>query len=324
MADRVPEPRTRTDDFLILMVSCFHSIRTAAPFNHADQRGNQHGILLVYKIILFDQRGCGKSQPSANLDDNTTWSLVADMDAIRKATQVSKWVLFGGSWGSTLALVYAQEYPERVAGLILRGIFLLRKQELDWLYGRNGAAMLYPEAFQSYLGGLPEHKRNEQCLMTTYYEILASDKDTAERNHAAKAWSQWELALSCFPRTHEDADGVLQPMEEFEEVYSDLENLIFARIEAHFFVHGGFLKEDGELLSEERMAKVRHIKTCIVQGRWDMVCPRKSAYDLKQMLSESAELIIVENAGHSTFEPGIEQALLEASDRFGEELRDVV
>lgn len=266
----------------------------------------------MYKIILFDQRGCGKSRPPANLDDNTTWTLIADMEKIRKELRVERWVLFGGSWGSTLSVAYAQCHADRVVALILRGIFMIRKQELAWLYERNGAAMLYPEAFERYVSGLPEQLRDTESLMNAYYSVLSSETDSDERKKAANAWTKWEQTLSTFPRPGEAE----QPD---SAKYTDEENLAFARIECHYFVNGGFVEEDGFLLAEQQMKKIRHIKTYVVQGRWDMVCPRKTAHDLVDKFEGNAEFIIVDNAGHSTFEAGIEQELLKATDDIGKE-----
>lgn len=267
----------------------------------------------VYKIILFDQRGCGKSTPTACLEENTTWALVDDMETIREACRVDKWVVFGGSWGSTLSVAYAQCHAHRVVALILRGIFMIRKQEVEWLYERNGAAMLYPEAFEKYLRGLPEEMRQAPNLMRAYHKVLSSNVESEERRKAAHAWSGWEHALSCFPRSGEEEEE--SPMSE----YNEEENLAFARIESHYFFNEGFLEEDGFLLSEKQMKKIRHIKAYIVQGRWDMVCPRKTAFELGAMFKGNAETVIVDDAGHSTFEAGIGWELLRATDAVGKE-----
>lgn len=268
----------------------------------------------MYKIILFDQRGCGKSRPPANLEDNTTWTLIDDMEKIREELRIERWVLFGGSWGSTLSVAYAQCHADRVLALILRGIFMIRKQELAWLYERSGAAMLYPEAFECYVCGLPEHLRDAESLMNAYHSVLSSETASAERKKAANAWTKWEQTLSTFPRRGE-ADAPANAK------YTDEENLAFARIECHYFVNGGFVEQDGFLLAEEQMKKIRHIKTTIVQGRWDMVCPRTTAHDLVGMFEGNVEFVIVDNAGHSTFESGIEQELLKATDSIGKEFK---
>lgn len=238
------------------------------------------------------------------------------MDRVREVSDTERWILFGGSWGSTLAIAYAQEHPDRVLGLILRGIFLSRGCELRWLYEREGVAMLYPEAFKRYLRGLPAELQNSESLMKAYHSILSREQADEERRIAANAWSQWEHTLSSFPHPENISDEI-----SFAG-YTDEENLAFARIESHYFINGCFFEEDGFLLSEERMAKIRHIKTCIVQGRFDMVTPRKSAYDLANMMEAArVQTIIVENAGHSTFEPGIEPALLKATVEFAHEFR---
>lgn len=268
--------------------------------------------MAVYKIILLDQRGCGRSHPFACTEENTTWDLIGDMERVREAVNVNRWVLFGGSWGSTLSVAYAQQHPKRVIGLILRGIFLGRDRELRWLYEREGAAMLYPEAFQRYIQGLPPSLRNSESLLHAYHRVLSRKDDSEERRVAANAWSIWEHTLSSFPGGNEKVDEICD--------YGEEENLAFARIENHYFVNKCFFGCDGYLLKEEQMAKIRNIKTYIVQGRWDMVCPRKSAFDLASMFDPRfVKSVIVENAGHSTFEPGIEQALLRASDEFGRE-----
>ncbi|KAI0563317.1 Proline iminopeptidase [Gracilaria domingensis] len=234
------------------------------------------------------------------------------MERVREAAGIESWILFGGSWGSTLSIAYAQEHPHRVLGMILRGIFLSRKQELDWLYGPNGAAMLFPEAYDAFLSGLPEVMRDSEDVIDTFYTILSQEENNEERRIAANAWSNWERSLSSFQRT--DAP------EDIDNDYCDDENLAFARIEAHYFVNKGFLTEDDYLVKESQMQKIKCIKTCIIQGRWDTVCPRKSAYDLAGMFDpRCVEVILIDNAGHSTFEPGIEAALLDATDAFGKE-----
>lgn len=268
--------------------------------------------MLVYKIVLLDQRGCGRSQPFACTEENTTWDLVRDMERVREAVKVERWILFGGSWGSTLSIAYAQQYPERVIALILRGIFLGQERELRWLYEREGAAMLYPEAFQKYVAGLPPELRNSESLLLAYHHVLSRNDHGEERRVAANAWSIWEHTLSSFPKGYGKEEEVCD--------YGEEENLAFARIENHYFVNNCFFASDGYLLEEEQMSKIRNIKTYIVQGRWDMVCPRKSAFDLARMFQpRCVKSVIIENAGHSTFEPGIEQALLRASDEFGRE-----
>ncbi len=253
----------------------------------------------VYRIVLLDQRGCGKSTPFADLRENTTWDLVADVEAVRKLLGIEKWQVFGGSWGSTLALAYAQTHPERVTELVLRGIFLLRKQEIDWFYQR-GCGALYPDAWEDYLKPIPEAERHD--LVSAYHRRLTSD-DAETRLAAAKAWSIWEASTSkLFPDP-----GFI------ERLGSPEMALPFARIECHYFVNRGFFKTDAWLL--ENVDKIRHIPAVIVQGRYDVVCPAESAWALHRAWPES-DFHIIPDAGHSVFEPGILNALIEATDRF--------
>lgn len=280
-------------------------------------------ISTAYRIVLFDQRGCGKSTPFASLDENTTWDLVRDMELIRKEIGVEKWLLFGGSWGSTLALAYAQTHPERCHALVLRGIFTLRQAELDWFYERHGAAMLYPDAFDKYVAGLPAELQESPSLLDAFHGILTGN-DQAALNKAAVAWSTWEGTLSTFPRpvstlTNVAATSTKDDSAKKVSKYSDAQfALAFARIESHYFFNKGFFPE-GHVLSAKRMEAIRNIKGVIVQGRWDMVCPQKTAHDLKKAWGDAAELIVVEGAGHSTFEPGIAERLVEATNRFAKE-----
>lgn len=254
-----------------------------------------------YRVILFDQRGCGKSKPYACLEENTTWDLVADMEKIRTELGISKWQVFGGSWGSTLALAYAETHPERVTELVLRGIFLLRKKEIDWFY-QEGASWIFPDAWDSYLNFIPENERED--LVNSYHKrIMSSDTQLAMR--ACKEWSLWEGRTS-----------KLFPDQEFIEGYgTDEFALAFARIESHFFVNRGFFKEDGWLLNNAH--RLKNIPGIIIQGRYDVVCPMKSAWDLHQAWPGS-ELKIITDSGHSAFERGIARALVEATDKYAE------
>jgi len=254
----------------------------------------------IYRIVLFDQRGCGKSTPHAELIDNTTWHLVADIEQLREHLKIDRWQVFGGSWGSTLALAYAQTHPERVTELVLRGIFLLRRKELEWFY-QDGCSSLYADAWEAYRDAIPEVERAD--MMGAYYRRLTSD-DANVRVAAARAWSVWEGATSYLfqDRTHIASSG----QDEFA--------LAFARIECHYFVNGGFLEHDDQLL--RNIDRIRDIPAVIVQGRYDVVCPMRSAWDLHRAWPE-ADLKIVQDAGHSAFEPGIMHELLEATDRFG-------
>lgn len=252
-----------------------------------------------WRVILFDQRGCGKSLPFSELKDNTTWDLVDDMEKLRKELKIEKWTVFGGSWGSTLALSYAIMHPEKVKELILRGIFLLRKKEIDWFY-QEGASYIFPDAWDKYLAPIPVDERND--LVRAFYKRLTSpDKNT--RSEAAKAWSVWEGSTSKLfldPTFVERFGG-----DEFADA--------FARIECHYFMNKGFFKEDGWILNN--VDKIRHIPAWIVQGRYDVVCPAVSAHELHKAWPES-KLHIIPDAGHSASEPGIKSKLIEATDFF--------
>jgi proline iminopeptidase len=254
-----------------------------------------------YRIVLFDQRGCGKSKPSASLVDNTTWHLVSDIEAIREHLKIERWQVFGGSWGSTLALAYAQKHPQRCTELVLRGIFLLRRTELTWFYQEPlGAASMFPELWEQYLAPLSDDERKD--CMQSYYKRLTSD-NRATLLEAARAWSIWEGALSYMK---------LNP--NYVKRFGDPEfAAAFARIECHYFVNGGFLDRPNQLL--EDVPEIRHIPAVIVQGRYDVVCPARSAWDLHKAWPE-ADLRIVPDAGHAAFEPGIARELVLATDRF--------
>ncbi|RDJ00126.1 prolyl aminopeptidase [Dyella solisilvae] len=253
----------------------------------------------VYRIVLFDQRGCGQSTPHAELKDNTTWHLVNDIERIRTHLGIDRWQVFGGSWGSTLALAYAQTHPEQVTELVLRGIFMLRRWELEWFY-QKGCDALYPDAWEPYLHAIPEAERGD--LMSAYYRRLTSS-DPHVRVNAARAWSVWEGATSYLWQDpgHIESSG----QDEFA--------LAFARIECHYFVHGGFFEHDDQLL--RNVERIRKIPAVIVQGRYDVVCPMRSAWDLHRAWPE-ADLRIVQDAGHSAFEPGNISELVQATDRF--------
>jgi proline iminopeptidase len=252
-----------------------------------------------YRIVLFDQRGCGKSTPHAELAENTTWDLVADMERIRERLGIDQWVVFGGSWGSTLALAYAQAHPQRTRGLILRGIFLLRDSEIRWFY-QEGASWLYPDAWEHYVAAIPEAERGD--FVSAFHKRLTSP-DARVRAAAARAWSIWEGATS---KLFQSADMMARFGEDqFAEA--------FARIECHYFVNKGFFRCDDQLLVD--VPKIRRIPGIIVQGRYDVVCPIRSAWDLHRAWPE-AELQVVPDAGHAASEPGIMSRLVEATDRF--------
>lgn len=256
-----------------------------------------------YRIILFDQRGCGKStphasEPGADLRFNTTWHLVADMELLRKNLGISQWQVFGGSWGSGLALAYAETHPAAVSELVLRGIFTLRPHELEWFY-EGGAAAIFPDLWQKYVAEIPVLERNN---FIAAYRRRLNDPDPAVHTPAAIAWSTWEGATTTL---HLDADHVAE-MEVADRAVA------FARIENHFFSHGGWFS-DNQLIAD--VERIRHIPTVIVQGRYDMCTPMMTAWDLHQALPE-AEFIVVADAGHAATEPGIRRALRAATDAF--------
>ena len=259
-----------------------------------------------YRIVLFDQRGSGKSRPHASLVDNTTWDLVADIERLREHLGVERWLVFGGSWGSTLALAYAQSHPERVTHLVLRGIFLLRRWELEWFYQNpHGAAALYPDLWEHYIEPIPPEERGD--MMGAYYRRLTS-RDPAELSRAAKAWALWEAATSFLRRNS------LYTAKLGQDTHSEA----FSRIECHYFVNGGFLATPNQLI--DNVGRIRHIPAVIVQGRYDIVCPMTSAWELHRAWPE-ADLHIVADAGHSAFEPGNTHELIRATDRFASRSR---
>ena len=252
-----------------------------------------------YRIILFDQRGCGKSRPHSSLEDNTIWHLVMDMEAIREMLQIKQWLVFGGSWGSTLALTYAAKHPDRVRGLIVRGIFLGRKKELDWFY-QFGAHHIFPDEFEKYQALIPEEERID--YISAYYKRLTS-KDPVVRKVAARVWSGWEAAAlrlkfdpSLFASFTEEskADAI-------------------ARIECHYFLNRCFFPTDNWIL--EHVKQFRHIPGVIIQGRYDIICPMESAWELHKAWP-NAKFEIIPDAGHAAGEPGITDALIRATDRF--------
>ena len=252
-----------------------------------------------YRIVLFDQRGCGRSTPHAELTDNTTWHLVADIERLREHLGVARWQVFGGSWGSTLALAYAQTHPERVSELVLRGIFMLRRWELEWFY-QNGCDALYPDAWETYLAAIPEVERGD--LMSAYYRRLTG-ADPEARLAAAKAWSVWEGSTSFLLPDPQHVAGTAV----------DAFALAFARIECHYFVHGGFFDVDDQLLRDAH--RLKGIPGVIAHGRYDVVCPVQNAWDLKQAWPE-AKLEIAPTAGHSAFEDELTDILVRATDAF--------
>ena len=252
-----------------------------------------------YRIVVFDQRGSGRSRPHASLEANTTWHLVADMERLRRRLGIDRWLVFGGSWGSTLALAYAEMHPSAVSELVLRGIFLLRQLELTWFY-QFGAGLLFPEQWQSYLAPIPPAERHD--LLGAFHLRLTSG-DEAVRLTAARAWSVWEGATSS-----------LLPNLKREDQFGAAEfALALARIEVHYFVNRGFFSHENQLL--DGVDKIRSIPAVIVHGRYDVVCPIDTAFELHRRWPE-ADFKIVPDAGHSAYEPGIMAELVAATDRF--------
>jgi len=252
-----------------------------------------------YRIVLFDQRGAGRSRPHASLRDNTTWHLVADIERLRRRLGIERWLVFGGSWGSTLALAYAESHPEAVSALVLRGIFLLRRSELEWFYQR-GADALFPEEWESFLAPIPQAERHD--LLAAYHARLNSD-DADLRLEAARAWSIWEGATS-----H------LRPEPARKQQFGEPHfALALARIETHYFVNGGFFQNELQLLGG--VDRIRQIPAVIVQGRYDVVCPMETAWMLHRRWPE-ADFRVVSDAGHSAYEPGITHELVSATKRF--------
>jgi len=252
-----------------------------------------------YRIVAFDQRGAGRSRPYASLEANTTWHLVTDIERLRAHLKIDRWLVFGGSWGSTLALAYAETHPKAVSELVLRGIFLLRQVEIAWFY-QFGASMLFPEHWQHYLAVIPPEERGD--LLAAYHRRLLSD-DKAVQRAAARAWAVWEGATSS-----------LKPNPAREEHFgSDEVALALARIEAHYFVNRGFFTHENQLL--DGVDEIRHIPAVIVQGRYDVVCPIATAWELHRHWPE-ADFRVVVDAGHSGYEPGIMAELVGATQRF--------
>lgn len=306
-----PSIQPFTTEFL--KVSDIHTI-------HIEQSGNPNGrpILFLhggpgggispdhrryfdpdhYRVILFDQRGSGKSTPAAELAENTTWELVRDIEKIRAHLKIKDWIVFGGSWGSTLALAYAETHPEYVKALVLRGIFLCRPSEIKWFY-QFGASEIFPDVWESYFNHIPASERHD--FVSAYYKRL-THSDPAVRLSAAKVWSKWEAATS---RLIVD----LKAVDEFDDPTFALQ---FARIECHYFMNNAFFETDNFLI--ENISKIKNIPTTIVQGRYDVVCPVRSAWDLHRSFPE-AELHIVADSGHAAGEPGIRSKLIEVTNK---------
>ncbi|AWB49922.1 prolyl aminopeptidase [Gemmobacter aquarius] len=249
----------------------------------------------VYRVVLFDQRGCGRSRPHASVIQNTSWHLVADIEVIRQTLGIDRWILFGGSWGATLALIYAITHPARVTNLVLRGVFLMTRKELDWFYG-GGAGQFFPELWARFANAIPSDER--QDLIAAYHRRLFSG-NLMEETKFGRIWANWENALASIQN-----DGM---MGESPGEYARA----FARLENHYFQNGGFLEEDGWILREKK--RILHLPAVIVQGRYDMICPPQAAWKLAQGW-DSCALRIVPMAGHALSEAGISEALVRVMD----------
>jgi len=253
----------------------------------------------AYRIVLFDQRGCGRSKPHASLVDNTTWHSVSDIEALREHCKIDQWQVFGGSWGSTLGLAYAQTHPERVTELVMRGLFTLRRSELLWFY-QDGASHVYPDFWEGYVAPIPEDERDD--LIAAYYKRLTGD-DKAAQLECARAWARWEFsAISLWPDPKKHAN-----------VESDPFAVAFARIECHYFVNGGFLDTDDQIIRNLHI--IKKIPCVLIQGRYDMCTPARTAWDIHKAWPE-ADFRLVGDAGHAGSEPGIVHELICATDRF--------
>ncbi len=252
-----------------------------------------------YRVILFDQRGCGRSRPHASVAHNTTWHLVADIELLRETFEAESWIVFGGSWGATLGLIYAQTHPDRVSHLVLRGVFLATQAELDWFYG-GGAGKFWPDNWQKLLHPIPEEERGD--LIAAYNKRLFCG-DLMTESRCARAWAAWENALASF----QSGGATGESPGEYARA--------FARLENHYFTHRAFLERDEQIL--EDMDRIAHIPGIIVQGRYDMICPPEAAWKLKQRWP-AAELKLIHKAGHALSEPGISAELVREMDRLAQ------
>ena len=251
----------------------------------------------IYRVVLFDQRGCGRSRPHASVDANTTWHLVADIELIRRTLGIDRWIVFGGSWGATLALIYAQSHPDHAAALVLRGVFLMTQPELRWFYG-GGAGQFWPDLWARFVSLIPDDEHDD--LIAAYHRRLFSGDRMTEIRYA-RAWTAWENALAAM-----DSDGITG---ESPAEYARA----FARLESHYFHHNGFLNEDTQILHPDRMARIADTPAVIVQGRYDMICPPVSAHRLSQLWPKS-RLTLIGRAGHALSEPGISAELVRSMD----------
>lgn len=269
------------------------------PGGGTDSQNRQYFDPQHYRIILLDQRGAGKSEPHAELEENNTWNLVQDIETLREHLSIDKWHVFGGSWGSTLSLAYSITHPDKVISLTLRGIFLCRPKEIKWFY-QEGASKIFPDKWDKYIEVIPEDERHD--LVSAFYKRLTGDNEE-EKIKAARAWSQWEGSTS----------KLLPPKKLMHDFESDYFMLAFARIECHYFTNNAFFETDNYLI--ENIDKIRHIPCEIVHGRYDVVCPIENAWELKKAFPE-ANLIIAHNSGHSATEDEIIHHLVEITDRF--------
>lgn len=274
------------------------------PGNGTDPSNRGYFDPKIYRIVLMDQRGCGKSKPHSSLENNTTWHLVSDIELLKEKLGIDKWVVFGGSWGSTLALAYAETHPESVLALVLRGVFMGRPKELKWMY-QFGAHHVFPDQFEKYIEPVPESERGD--MIKAYYKLLTS-KDTSVRKRAASCWAAWEGAVL----------KLLFDPNLFEQFVEDTHADAIARIECHYFVNKCFFKTDNWLL--ENVDKIKEIPGFIVQGRYDMICPMETAWELHNAY-QKAEFEIIPDAGHAVSEPGITDALIRATDLFGQKFQ---
>src|SRR6202011_241691 len=265
----------------------------------SDKRARQFFDPRHYRIVVFDQRGCGRSRPTASLVENTTWHLVADIERLRKHLNIERWLVFGGSWGSTLGLAYSEAHPERVSEIVLRGIFLLRYAEIRWLY-QHGASEIFPDYWEAYRDVIPVDERDD--YLNAYHQRLTGTDQRAALA-AARAWSVWEASTS-FLRSNPD---------NIRKWGEDQFALAVARIECHYFVNRGFLRSEPQLLDD--VERIRHIPATILQGRYDVFCPATSAWDLHRVWPE-ADFRLVPDAGHSAFEAGNIHELVSATDRY--------
>lgn len=301
-----------------------HQLQVEAPHViHVEESGNPDGLPIlfvhggpgtgclpyhrtffdpeIYRIILFDQRGCGRSMPHAELKANNTQALVQDMEHIREMLGIERWILFGGSWGSTLSLVYAETHPEKVIGLILRGIFLCRSEEIEWFYQAGGASKIFPDHWQEFVSLIPEQERDN--IVAAYYQRLTGENELAQMA-AAKAWARWEGQAS----TLQPSKSVVNT---FTEPYTAMS---LSRIECHYFMNNSFLKPNQIINNAHKLADIPGI---IVQGRYDIICPMQNAWELYNAWPDS-ELNIIADAGHSATERGIVDALVRATNQFAE------